>query len=99
MKKLKIYDIIEVLEQTFDLTWDEILSGERDEDRVYARYLFASELRDKGVSYPQIGKALGKRTHFSAWNYCNNYQPPRFLEEFYGARFAELKSKKLEELS
>lgn len=98
MARLNVHDIIDILEQTFDLTWDEILDSTRDQDKVYARYLFTQEMRDKGVSYAQIGRALRRDTHFVAWNYMNNYTPPPFLCEFYGDRFKELKRRKMEGL-
>lgn len=95
--KLSLNDLKEVLEETFDLSWDEIIDGSRLQERVYARYLFAVEASATGMSMYRIGRELGQYDHASAYYYLNNYDAPRWVVEKFKTRFEELKALKLED--
>ena len=43
-----------------DIHHDQIIGPNRSRRIAYARAIIASELREQGLSYPEIGRALGK---------------------------------------
>ncbi len=54
-----VYDVA----RAFDVTPGDIVSHYRDRRYAYPRFAAYRLLRDRGLSFPQIGRMIGKRDH------------------------------------
>lgn len=61
-------DLIAAAASAFSLTYEEVVSPDRHTPHVCARSVAARILRERGNSYPQIGRYLGGRDHSTAIN-------------------------------
>lgn len=62
MSKRRAMLVLPVLEK-HNVTWAQVLSSTRVQNVVDCRHEIMATLREDGLSYPQIGKALGGRDH------------------------------------
>jgi len=69
---MSTYDIIHAVAQETGVAVQDILSNRRYRSVVTARKLAARRLRLLGMSYPEIGRALGGRHHTSAMYLCGD---------------------------
>lgn len=58
--------ILDVAGSRFGVTWEELLSRDRTAHLANARHVAAWLMRQAGMSYPAIGRALGGRDHTTA---------------------------------
>jgi hypothetical protein len=66
-------------------TVSEIMGPSRSATVVRARRAIAMILRhNAGMSYPEIGRALGCRSHTTAWNLIVNYKADPYTERLIG---------------
>lgn len=61
-----VADIFDRVGAHYGVTWEEFLSKDRSRHLVDARQVAAWLMRQRGMSYPAIGKALGGRDHSTA---------------------------------
>lgn len=66
--------IFTAVAQYFEVTEVQIVSESRDQLVMKARHVVCWLLRDHGMSYPAIGKALGGRDHSTAINSVRRVQ-------------------------
>lgn len=59
-------DILDAVGARFGVTWKELLSKDRTAHIVTARHVAAWLMRQAGMSYPAIGRTLGRRDHSTA---------------------------------
>jgi hypothetical protein len=61
-----VADILDRVGAHYGVTWEELLMKNRSRHLVDARQVAAWLMRQRGMSYPAIGKALGGRDHSTA---------------------------------
>lgn len=66
-------DLITASGKAFNLTYEDVIGPVRRTRHVCARTVAARLLRDRGNSFPQIGRFLGGRDHSTAINLCANF--------------------------
>lgn len=77
--------VVEAVSELCGATVSEIMGPCRSRTVVRARRAIALILRHNGgMSYPEIGRALGCRNHTTAWNLIVNYKADPFTEELIG---------------
>lgn len=67
-------EVIETVARAFGLSYAELLGRGRRTALVCARTVAARILRDRGNSYPQIGRYLGNRDHSTIINLVVKYE-------------------------
>src|SRR5260221_3732023 len=61
-----VVDILDRVGKRFGVTWEELLGRRRLGHIVNARQVAAWLMRQRGLSYPAIGRAVGGRDHTTA---------------------------------
>jgi len=67
-------DVVATVAKAFGLSYAEVVSDGRRTELVCARTVAALILRERGNSYPQIGRYLGNRDHSTIINLVSKYE-------------------------
>lgn len=67
-------ELVEAAAAAFNLTYEDVIGPNRHTRHVCARSVAARLLRERGNSYPQIGRYLGGRDHSTAINLCCKFE-------------------------
>lgn len=85
MKRLSTEEIKEVIAYTFDRPFNEIISRKFAENN-YAKYLFISYLKNKGMSYGSIARHI-PISRAAIARYMKDYIPDVYVQELFETRF------------
>lgn len=66
-------ELIAAAGSAFSLSYEAVIGRDRHTPYICARTVAARLLRDRGNSYPQIGRYLGGRDHSTAINLCAKF--------------------------
>lgn len=90
MKGLSTSELKEAISLTFDKSFPELITR-RFAENNYAKYLFISECRNKGMSLSVIASHLNI-SRKAVYRYISEYSPDVYVQELYNPRFkSELK--------